>query len=358
MDNLQLKFLEHGWGGKSAIPAGVLAAALVEIERICKIMGELTASPNGGEDCVETNAILMVMHPPEQGCYDIPLRFGAPPESEGMARRVDLFDALSLFLSSVEGGDLDRFMEKFENGSKINEILTKLSAVAGLCTEGLRIVLKYKSDREFDFYGNRTNLIQAKELVNLEGCDQSVDDENDYIIAKLKSVDSNSNIIEFKHSLAKNPLIYKYDSSDLSLRNDIEKISGSKNISVELHGEVKFKKNGSPAQILSLRKMKQVDLRKIEIKELTTKEGMIEPVSPLAFYPELKGSGTLYEVDIKPFGDILFEHTREFLVEQVHEYLSMVWDYYAMEEDKKLDSGARELKETALTAFKFQKRMT
>lgn len=211
-----------------------------------------------------------------------------------------------------------------------------------------------KDDKESDFHGNRESRSNAKEPIDdmkPRGADQEL---GDCIIAGLVSIDYEGHVLIFENTMGKKPLKFKYRKADPSLMKDIEKLSNSKKGFFELHGDIKIKKSGSPSKIKRLSKIREVNLGKVVVTEIPTKHGVIAPQKPLVFHPRLCDYKSTYIVDISPFGGILYEQTRDYLVEEIHQYLSVVWDFYAMEEDDRLDQGALEIKRAALQAFKLK----
>lgn len=351
MSNLQLKFLEQGGRDIGNAQAATLQAAMADMQSVCRIMEELAVSPDSKRAYGKRGTASETGHQPKQGRYGISLDFDPSIESEGM------LEALSLFLSSVKKGNLNDFIQKFENESKALEILAKLSDVASLCTEEKKIVLQSRDGTEFDFFQNRMNLSQAKTLVTESSQeDQDLEDQDleDRIIAKLAFVDQDNHVLHFEHSLAKKPLTFNYGLSDALPQDNISKIASCKSGFLELHGDIRLNEDGSPCELVDLKKIKQVNLDKIVVREVKTDNGAITPHEPLAFHPQLSELGTLYIVDVKPFGGELYEQTRDFLIAEIHDYLSFLWDFYAMEENHKLDAKAQELKKAALRAFKLK----
>lgn len=353
MDNLQLKFLERGGRRKGGVRAGAIAAVTTDMQRVCTIMEELAVGLVVEAAAGRREANSLSSRQLEQERYDIPLDFSPSAMSKGAARREDMLEALSFFLSSVKKGDLSAFIQKFGSEPKISEILRKLSDVASLCTAEAKIILQYENDMEFDFYTYRKNLNHA--IKSIAAKSGHPDEElMDCIIAKLDSVDFMNQILHFKHSEKNDLLKFKYSKDDLHLVKGIAEAVGFENNFLELLGNMKFKRDGSPSKISNLTEIRKVNLEKVTVTEVTTRDGVIEPAKPLVFCPELSKRKTIYEVDVGKFGNILFEQRRDFLVGQIYEYLAFVWESYAMEDDKNLDSEALKLKKTMLKTFKIR----
>lgn len=351
MKGLQLKFRENAARGKSVSRADTLASVAMDIQRVCRIMGELTVSSDAKKAKWELGAIPAPSYAPERGRFLIvDLDHPAAP---GLGTRAgDMFEALSFFLSSVKKGDPRNFIKKFGSDPKILEILAKLGDVANLCAEEDEIILKYKDGKEFDFYGNQRNIKSIKELISSAESGQPDQEQDDCIIAALTLIDHEKETLHFKNTMGKKPLCFDYARSGASLRRDIEKVAELKGGFFELHGDFKIKKNGSLSKIKSLTSVKPVNLEKVEVREVATKSGVIVPDKPLTFYPELCKHESTYVVDISPFGNILYEQTRDYLVEEIHGHFLFLWELFAMEEDKSLDPGAQELKRLMLKRFK------
>lgn len=355
MESLHLRLLEHEGRGKRSVSADGLAAVVKKIQSVCGILGELTVGSRQDKIYGRPRSVDMRKHQLEEGLYDIPLDFGPQGESKDGIRREGILDALWFGLSSIKEGDLSDFITKFESESKIIKILTELKDIADFCAEEEEIILRYKSNNEFDFYANRENLTRAIDLMAGVKTDQLNHDLNFCIIAKLISVDHESCVLQFEHFLASNPLQYECGKNDELLISGFKKIQNLKDNFVELHGDVEFKKDGSPSKIITLRKLMRVNLEKVTVRRLATKTGAIVPDEPVIFYPRLCKYNSTYVVDASPFGNTLYEQTRDYLVEEIHDYLSVAWDYYAMEDDKNLDAGARQIKEAMLKKFKMER---
>lgn len=354
MHGLKLRFLEHDGRGKPCVRAATVAAVLTGIERMLRIVEELEFGPEGEKAASKRKGALMLRGQPEPGCYGIPLDFHAPAGFGARESGQDMLDIFSFFLSSVKEGSADCFIQKFGSKAKTLKMLREMNQITKLCSENESVALQCKGNDEFDFYGNKENIMRAEKAIKAMMGNQMDQDSENCIIAKLVSVDLQNHVLHFEHSSEKISLAFKYDQDDLDLRREISRAFGSRNNILELHGDMKFTEDGSPCEITSLTKLKEVDLGRVVVREVTTAAGVIAPDRPLVFQPELDESRTIYVVDASPFADDLYETTRGYLVEEISDHLSCLWNLFAMEKDERLDSGGMKIKNLMLEKFKLK----
>lgn len=353
MDNLRLKFSGFGGQDSHAVRADTLvSSALGSLQRVFRIMGELSGGPD--EDGVRGDRknppFDLLCHQSAWGCYDIPLEFHSQASEE---RRRRVLDSFLLLVSSVEEGGIEGFTQKFENGRKLEAALSGLLGISNLCASGGSIILEYGRKMEFDFRQNKGRISKAKKAVSEIRSGSSDHKADSFVIATLKSIDTEGFVLRFEYSTKKIPLEFSYAGASPSLARNIDEIVKSKTNPLEIHGDIKIK-SGYAEKIKKLEKLRKVDLGKVMIREVDTNHGIIAPKKPLAFYPALDETGTIFVVDAAPFGNTLFEKTRGYLIEEIEDYLSYMWDFCAMEEDGKLHEDMLELKRAMLENFRLK----
>lgn len=358
MTNLQLQFFEPGGQDDHSVSVADLGAVLTSIQRVFNIIGELDneseESNISEEQAVQPFTLFCAQR--EAGCYEVPLEFG-PAVTQGVQesreRMVDNFFALA---SSVEGGVDDKLLEKFADEAKLKAALTEMIRISGHCSDGGAIILKHGHSRKFDFHGNRVNLSRARKAVtkSMSAGSVSARESDSCVIVNLKYIDAEKFIMYFEYSTEKVPLTFSYAAASPSLAKNIAEVVKSKHNPLEIHGDIKFNDDGYPEKITQLKKLNHVNLGKVVIKEVTTNAGTIKANKPLTFYPSLDETGAIYVVEVDPFGDILFEKTRDYLVEEIEDYFSSIWNVYVMKDDEKLSECALELKATMLENFKLK----
>lgn len=356
MSNLQLKFLESGGQDDHSVRADALGAALTGIQRVFMIIGDMESGSRkrAANDERSSQSFALLCERPKQGCYDVPLKFHPTVAREDHNRRKRMLDNFFSLTSSIEEGAQVELIQKFKDESRLKAALTEMIRISGHCSGAGAIIFQDGNKRKFDFHGNRENLRSAKKAVTKGMSIVSECKPDTSIIANLKHIDAKDFIMHFEHSTEKTPLTFSYASADPSLAKNIADVVKSKSNPLEIHGDIKFDKAGYPEKIKQLRKLNHVNLQKVVIKEVSTNAGAIKADKPLTFHPELDETGAVYIVDVHPFGNILFETTRSYLVEEIEDYLSSIWNYFVMEDDGKLSKGAQDLKAIMLKNFKLK----
>ena len=62
-------------------------------------------------------------------------------------------------------------------------------------------------------------------------------------------------------------------------------------------------------------------------------------------------SGELYQLDVKELEISITAYTREELVDLLHDFIVVLWNEYALEDDANLTANAQELKNLMLNDF-------
>lgn len=356
MSSLRVKFSEFVERGNDSVRAESLAITVRNIQAALKIVGELTEDPGEKKASRKPKDHLqaLFLEQPKQGCFSLSMGFSPSSDSLEKARHEAVLGSFVSFLSSIEGRDFGGFIEKFESNPKTEELLANMIGIARLCTREFKIALELENGKEFRFYENRESINYAKDIIASGKMGKSWQEARDCVIADLKFIDLENLVLNLEYSASKTPLKFEYERADFSIRKAIAKTLEFQGNFIELHGDIEFGEKGVPLEIKKLSKIVEVNLDEVVVDRVNTKHGFIKPDRPLIFQPELDETKTVFTVGIEPFGTILYEQNRDFLVEEIHDHFSFLWDFYAMRDDEKLDAAAQQLKQTLLSNFNLE----
>jgi hypothetical protein len=158
------------------------------------------------------------------------------------------------------------------------------------------------------------------------------------VIGQLIRFDFEARQMTIKHPATGRKLSVVYDAA----REDALLQQRLHNIQVE--GDVILDTHGFPAEIVSVESTRSVDLSPLKIQSVEIEGGRLEPREALEFTPSLdKATSQLYEVTDEVLGIDASSHTREGLIEAIHDEIRFLWLSYAKEDPVRLAPSAQDL---------------
>ena len=94
-----------------------------------------------------------------------------------------------------------------------------------------------------------------------------------------------------------------------------------------------------------------LDFSEIILQDVVFERGVLHRREPLVLRPVPSESGALYQLDIDELEISIAAYSREELVDALHDFLIVLWNEYALEDDANLTINACELKYRLLSDF-------
>ena len=166
------------------------------------------------------------------------------------------------------------------------------------------------------------------------------------VIGQLVRFDFEARLLTLKHPATGRllPVIYDAAREDALLQQRLQKI--------QVEGDVLLDNHGFPAEIVHVDSIRSVDLSPVVVERIDIEGGVLTPRAPLAFTPELDAATSqLYEVTDEALGIDVSSHTRDELVEDLHDEIRFLWAAYAKENPARLTPAAQDLAERLRTEF-------
>ncbi len=120
---------------------------------------------------------------------------------------------------------------------------------------------------------------------------------------------------------------------------------------IQVTGRVIFDETGQPIKITDVESILEVDLSPFYLSQVEWQGRVISLRSPITLVPELDDSSQLLQVRYKPFDLHVFAQTRDQVWVEINEFIAMLWEEYASEEDVNLSQPAIDLKNVLLSAL-------
>lgn len=111
---------------------------------------------------------------------------------------------------------------------------------------------------------------------------------------------------------------------------------------IQVHGNIRFDSNGSPESLTEVDEIVEVDESPYIIMDFHFNGEHFQSRPPLVFDVVFARDDLIYDAS-GPFGTIISEETRSSLEDALDENLLMLWEDYALEDDKNLTPRAQEL---------------
>lgn len=120
---------------------------------------------------------------------------------------------------------------------------------------------------------------------------------------------------------------------------------------IQVTGRVLLDDQGSPSKIIDVTNIQDLDLSPLSIQGFKCGEHFFKSISPIELAIEIDDTKQYLSVVHSELGVDVFSSTRDALLTELHDQLSMLWSEYVMAKDEELDQPARQMKEALLAHF-------
>lgn len=336
--------IEGGTADNHAVPAAVLVQILENAQRAFELIG-VHVEGRGIKERARVSAATsqrfqLVCHPPELGSYAMPVTVGGAGE------------LLSVDLANKSFGIFRGVMEKVSARSSTglaailpdNRILRRvLEAVKGMAPRAdaqWKLSLHDAHDTVFATFDTDTIPFVEDTLVPVEQREAAR-----VVTGELKSIDFTERKLTIIYPPTNKELacIYEEAVEDLlyEKRRDL----------IQVTGRVLLDDQGAPKQIIDVTDIRDLDLSSLALDTVRHAGLTLKSVTTLFFEPLLDETKQLLCIEKADLGIDVFATTREALLIELQEQISMLWQEYAQAPDDELDAPARVLKQALLTRF-------
>lgn len=117
---------------------------------------------------------------------------------------------------------------------------------------------------------------------------------------------------------------------------------------IQVTGRVLLDDQGSPSKIIDVTNIQDLDLSPLSIQGFKCGEHFFKSTTPIELAIEIDDTKQYLSVADSELGIDVFSSTRDALLTELHDQLSMLWSEYVMVQDDELDQPARQMKAALL----------
>ena len=329
---------------RHAIPASVLVNILQRAQHAFELIG---AQIEGHEikarariPAAISERFQLVCEVPEPRSYALPVTVGETNDLFGLEQAHRAFDTFQAVTRAISGGDRSGILSLLPSVSIRRRILESIRNMAPNAEARWKLELLDESDKAFAELDSNSIRFLDETLVPAEQREAAR-----VVTGELKSIDFAEHKVTIIYPPTSKELacIYQEDIEDLlyDRRRDL----------IQVTGRVVLDDNAEPKQIIDVTDIRDLDLSwfvldTVRIDVLTLKA---EPALSLA--PTLDETKQLLCVEDSVIGLNAFAATRDLMLVELQEQLSMLWHEYALAPDDELSTEAVTLKRALLARF-------
>jgi hypothetical protein len=334
--------IESGEPQGNVVPATVLVQILQNAQQAFELIGVhvegRSINQRARVPASTSQRFQLICQLPESGCYALPVTVGGPTELFNPELAEKAFGIFRDVMDRVSRRDAPGLSESIPDERIRRRVLESVKGMSPRADAKWSLSLHDENDKSFASFDTQTIPFVQDTLVPAAQREASR-----IVTGELKNID----FIEHKLTIIYPPTstvldcLYDEALEDLlyERRRDL----------IQVTGRVLLDEQGNPKKIIDVSDIRDVDLSPLEVS--TVKYGTLSlKASPaLSFAPELDESKQLMCVEHAAFDVLVFATTREGLLAELHEHLSMLWREYAQANDDDLDPSAQLLKQSLLS---------
>jgi len=280
---------------------------------------------------------------PVSGSYALPLTLGDVSGDLFAQEKVStVAQNLELSIEAIASGDVEGFNKIFHSCDYRNKFAESIKNLLPKAGQKWKVgFARISSQPKPEVILSATIHKHIQEMIRPVESEVVPQAVNGY----LHAMDFAHKSITILHPVSQKGLECFYDES-----LEIELVEHRREL-VQVTGTVVLGINDEIKEIVNVESIEAIDLSDFVIESIPFNDGMLKLKSPLVLKPILNDSKQLLCIEYENLGIDVFAFTREKLLEELQEQLAALWIEYAMEDDSKLTTSARELKRQLLLAF-------
>lgn len=329
---------------EESVPASVLVQILQSAQQVFSLIGvhvEGRSIKTRARVSAQTSErFQLVCQLPKKGCYAVPVTVGGTDDLtqlEFAERALDIFHKL---MDRVSNRTAEGLSDLLPDERIRRRVLEHVKGMAPRLGAKWTVSLHDQQDQAFAFFNQETIPFVQATLVPEEQREASR-----VVTGELKNID----FIERKLTIIYPPTnkelecIYDEALEDLlyEKRRDL----------IQVTGQVLLDDQGEPKQIIDVTDINDLDLTPFEVAKFEFRSLRLIANPTLVLNLSLDETKQLICVDDDDLGISAFAPTREKLLGELSEQLSMLWVEYAKANDTDLDLPAVRLKQALLARF-------
>ena len=295
-----------------------------------------------------TEEYQLVCELPQAGSYVLPFRIrnvACPLLDESAA----IFSAMMVALVGVASGDISNTVLvnlSTENRARFADALSKMTAKDG---KSWRVSIDTDADPIEDvpavFEFTKTVTDQAVKILKVE---EDVPEEIMSVIGELISVNFESNSLSIRHNVTKKEIRCAYRPEV------VDQILQDRSGGVQVTGKFTLDSDGNPKSLSDVSSIVPVDLSRITITMFSAGEVVVRSFAnvDVSITPALDDdTKQMFVAENPALGIEAIATTRDELIAEISEQLSVNWLEYAKADDEDLTDTAKDLKRSLLAHY-------
>jgi len=336
--------IEGGDPNVQAIPANVLVQILENAQRAFELIG-VHVEGRGIKERARVSAATsqrfqLVCQVPVSGSYALPVTVGGSGElfSADLAKKA--FDIFHNVMGHVSARNNAGLISALPDDRIRRRVLESVKGMSPRADAKWKLSLHDDQGMSFATFDVETIPFVEQTLVPVEQREAAR-----IVTGELKSIDFTERKITIIYPPTSKELACIYEESVEDLlyekRRDL----------IQVTGRVLLDEQGMPKQIIDVTDIRDLDLSALIVDTIRHGSLTLKALPALTFEPTLDDTKQLLCIEKSELGIDVYATTRETLLAELHEQISMLWQEYAQALDDDLDAPARQLKQALLKRF-------
>jgi hypothetical protein len=334
--------IEGGTQSGDAVPAAVLAQILSNSQRVFELIGTHVEGKTIRERArispATRSRFQLICRLPKPGCYAVPVELGGVDLlAEHIAAALDAFRKM---IEGITRRDTTLIRAALPDQGLRHRVLEAIRGMSPRADDKWILKLWDARDVEFGELNTDSEAIIRDAIVPVaERATSQV------VTGQLNNINFAQRVVTILYAPTKRELECVYEDAVEELL--IENRRGL----IQVTGQVVLDDAGAPKKIIDVNDIRELDLSPITVDTVKVGGMRLKARQGVTLEPVTDETQQLICVGNSELGIDAFARTREALVGELNEQISMLWLEYALADDESLDGEAVKLKQALLATF-------
>jgi hypothetical protein len=336
--------IEPNQADSHAVPVSVLVPILANAQKAFELLGVQIEGREIRErarvSSTTAKRFQLVCHIPKTGSYVMPMTVGDGIDllaQEAAEKATTLFTNV---MKAISSHDVTSLFSDLPDPRVRRRVLEAVKGMAPRADAGWKLDIHDSKETVFATLDSNTVPFVEKTLVPQDDREASR-----IVTGELTSIDFTARKVSIIYPPTSKLLECLYQES-------VEDFLYEKRRNlIQVTGRVLLDDQGSPSKIIDVTNIQDLDLSPLSVQGFKCGDHFFKSISPIELAIEIDETKQYLSVVHSELGIDVFASTRDALLTELQDQLSMLWSEYVMVNDDELDQPARHMKEALLAHF-------